>query len=179
MKRAPVPSMYRRPCRVGRVRWRLCQTSLGGPPPMLANMHTILQNHVALTVSCIDRLYLNGYVPKLQTSGQLCYFLRDHLGYPLPSPALFRPLHDRFVGAVQALAAQHALPVVAFARGQRKDDIAAGYRARFTAEGGAVFIGVAQEKAGSFKAQKGQRPGGGVPFRFSPPPVSVHHSYFY
>ncbi len=37
---------------------------------MLANMHSILQNHVSLTVSCIDRIYLNGYVPKLHTSGQ-------------------------------------------------------------------------------------------------------------
>jgi hypothetical protein len=61
------------------------------------HLSSILQNHVSLTVSCIDRLYLNGYVPKLQTSGQLCYFLRDHLGYPIPSPALFRPMRPELV----------------------------------------------------------------------------------
>ena len=59
------------------------------------NMSSILRNHVSLAVNCIDRIYLNGYLPKLQTSGGLCYFLRDHLGFPIPSPALFRPMHDR------------------------------------------------------------------------------------
>ena len=49
----------------------------------------IIQHHVSLSVSCFDRIYLHAYMPKLQTSGGLCYFLHDHLGYPLPSPALF------------------------------------------------------------------------------------------
>lgn len=61
-----------------------------------------IRHHVSLSVSCIDRLCLHAYMPKLQTSGGLCYFLRDHLGYPIPSPALFRPMHDRFVGGNRA-----------------------------------------------------------------------------
>ena len=44
------------------------------------NVATILRDHVSLSTSCIDRLYLNGYVPKLQSTGQLCAFLCDHLG---------------------------------------------------------------------------------------------------
>ena len=67
---------------------------------MTPNIYSIMRDHVSLTVSCIDRLYLHAYVPRLQTSGQLCYFLREHLGHPIPSPALFRPLHDRFVDSV-------------------------------------------------------------------------------
>ena len=47
------------------------------PNPSVA---TILAEHVSLSTSCIDRLYLNGYVPRLQSSGQLCAFLCDHLG---------------------------------------------------------------------------------------------------
>ena len=39
-------------------------------------------------------------MPKRQTSGGLCYFLRDYLGNPIPSPALLKPIHDRFVTAV-------------------------------------------------------------------------------
>ncbi|MBI4495112.1 MAG: hypothetical protein HY690_20245 [Chloroflexi bacterium] len=145
---------------------------------MLANLHSILQNHVSLTVSCIDRVYLNGYVPKLQTSGQLCYFLRDHLGYPIPSPALFRPMHDRFVRGVEDLAAEQQIPVVHFERGQRKDDVAAGYRERFTEPEGVVLIGVAQERAISFKAQEAHGEMGRF-FNFSRQPVSVNHYYFY
>src|ERR687884_613473 len=73
------------------------------PSPSVA---TILRDHVSLSSSCIDRLYLNGYVPQLQSSGQVCAFLCDHLGNQIPSPAAIRPLHDRFVQAVATLAEQ-------------------------------------------------------------------------
>jgi hypothetical protein len=51
---------------------------------MEPNVHTLIKDHVNLSVSCVDRIYVNGYVPTLQTSGQLCYFLRDHRGNPVP-----------------------------------------------------------------------------------------------
>jgi hypothetical protein len=95
------------------------------------NVATILRDHVSMSTSCVDRLYLNGYVPKLQSSGQLCAFLCDHLGNRIASPAAFRPLHDRFVQAVSAFAQQQMVPLVQFERGQRKDDVAARYRSRF------------------------------------------------
>jgi hypothetical protein len=31
---------------------------------------TILREHVTLSAACLDRLYLNGYLPTLQTGGQ-------------------------------------------------------------------------------------------------------------
>ena len=60
----------------------------------------VLDGHVALDIQCPDRIYLNCYVPKLQTSAQVVAFLSDHLGYPFPSPALFRKLGERFRKAV-------------------------------------------------------------------------------
>jgi hypothetical protein len=81
------------------------------------NIETIIRDRVTLTVDCIDRLYLNGYVPTLQTSGQLCWFLKEHLGNPIPSPALLRPLHDRFVRDVTTFAEAGKIPVVPFERG--------------------------------------------------------------
>lgn len=145
---------------------------------MSPNLESILRDHVSLSVSCIDRIYLNGYVPKLQTPGALCYFLRDHLGYPIPSPALFPPLHDRFVNAVQAFAKEQDVPLLHFERGQRKDDVATSHRARFKQSDGVVFIGVAQEKAWSFKAHKVAQAGQRL-FDFSRQSVSVNHYYFY
>src|SRR3954447_15799590 len=68
---------------------------------MTPNIADIIRQHVTLSVSCIDRLYLHAYMPKLQTSGGLCYFLHDHLGNPIPSPALFRPMLNRFLTAVE------------------------------------------------------------------------------
>ena len=44
---------------------------------------------VGLDLACLDRIYLNGYVPNLQVPGQIGRFLTGHLGYSIPSPALF------------------------------------------------------------------------------------------
>jgi hypothetical protein len=149
----------------------------GGPE--MPNIADIIHHHVSLSVSCFDRLYLHAYMPKLQTSGGLCYFLHDHLGYPLPSPALFRPIHDRFVAAVESFVAKHAIPVVHFESGKRKDDIVAGYRTRFSKREGVVVVGIAQEKMRSFKAQKRYGRGKSVTFDFSRQSVAVNHYYFY
>jgi hypothetical protein len=66
---------------------------------LMPNVHELIRDHVTLSIRCLDRLYLHAYMPKLQTSGGLCYFLRDHLGHPIPSPALFTPIHDRLITA--------------------------------------------------------------------------------
>jgi len=143
------------------------------------NVATILRDHVSLSTSCIDRLYLNGYVPKLQSSGQLCAFLCDHLGNRIASPAALRPLHDRFVQDVTAFAEQQLVPIVQFERGQRKDDVAAPHRRRFQATEGVVFIGVSQERQFSFKATKHIVPPHAVHFSFTRQSVAVKHYYFY
>ena len=96
----------------------------------MPNVHELIRDHVTLSIRCLDRLYLHAYMPKLQTSGGLCYFLRDHLGHPIPSPALFGPMLDRFVGAIKTYAARQDVPLIAFERGQRKDEVVAGYRTR-------------------------------------------------
>jgi len=139
------------------------------------SVSTILRDHVTLSIRSFDRLYLNGYVPTLQTSGQLVTFLRHHLGQPLASPALFGPLRERFVGAVHALVERLGIPLIRFQRKQRKDDVAAWHRARFDADEGVVFVGVAQEKAWSFKATKHVGGGGHISFDFSRQPVAVNH----
>jgi hypothetical protein len=50
----------------------------------------LLDGHVCLDVECMDRIYLNGYVPSLQVGGQVVRFMRDHLGFRIPSPATRR-----------------------------------------------------------------------------------------
>jgi hypothetical protein len=63
--------------------------------------------------------------------------------------------------------------------GARKDDVAAEYRKRFTNSEGVVFIGVAQEKAQAFKAQKQKTKSNFVSFEWSRQSVRVSHYYFY
>jgi hypothetical protein len=113
---------------------------------MEPNVHDIIKNHVTLSVTCVDRLYVNGsYVPTLQTSGQLCYFLKEHRGNPIPSPALFGPMRNRFLAEVKRFAEVNKILQVQFERGERKDEVANRLRAQFNAAEGVVFIGVAQE----------------------------------
>ena len=85
----------------------------------MPNVHELIRDHVTLSIRCLDRLYAHAYLPKLQTSGGLCYFLRDHLGHPIPSPALFAPMLDRFVGAIKTYASTQDVPLITFERGQR------------------------------------------------------------
>ena len=40
----------------------------------------VLKDHVVLEVECIDRMYLNVYVPQLQWARGISTFLRYHLG---------------------------------------------------------------------------------------------------
>src|ERR1700712_4557768 len=88
----------------------------------MATVEKILGEHVTLEVECVDRLYLNGYIPSLATSGGLITFLREHLGKPIPSPAVLGQITSRFRDRVEAFAAQEAIPLIAFERGERKDD---------------------------------------------------------
>jgi hypothetical protein len=38
-------------------------------------VNDVLEGHVRLDVECLDRVYLNGYVPNLQVGGQVVTFL--------------------------------------------------------------------------------------------------------
>ena len=52
----------------------------------------VLSRHTTLTLECIDRMYLNVYVPLLQTGAGVAYFFRKLHGRPVPSSVLMAPL---------------------------------------------------------------------------------------
>jgi hypothetical protein len=56
----------------------------------------MVAGHVRLDISCLDRMYLNGFVGKQQTPGAVVYFFHDHRGKPIVSPALFEPIGEKF-----------------------------------------------------------------------------------
>jgi hypothetical protein len=70
------------------------------------NVAEIIQKHVTLEVESIDRVYLNGYVPGLQTEGGSVHFVRKLLGYPIASMAVISPLSKAFVQAIEDFAKQ-------------------------------------------------------------------------
>ena len=107
----------------------------------------ILDGHVALDIECLDRVYLNAYVPILQSSGQVVAFMTQHLGLPIPSPAIFDKMGQRFRRAVASFADAYHIPWVRFAKDDRKADVMRPYLDRQAATGrsGVAAIGVAQE----------------------------------
>jgi hypothetical protein len=147
----------------------------------MPNMDSILRDHSTLQIECIDRLYLCAYVPRLQRANQLAYFLNVHRGKPLPSPALLNQMTERFVLAIKAFAQRHRIPIVRFTSGERKDDIARRYFARFRGKEGVVFIGVAQECANVFRGKPQRRKNGSVAaFEFfRTTAIAVNQYYFY
>jgi len=104
----------------------------------------LLDGHVTLDVECFDRLYVNAYIPTLQTPGGVVYFLHDHRGHPIPSPALFRPMGEAFRAAVAAFAGANDIPLIRFKPRQRKLDVVRPYLDAAEASG-VVAIGVDQE----------------------------------
>ena len=46
----------------------------------------ILDHHVTFELEAIDRMYLNGYVPSLQTGGGVVWFMKRHLGARVRRP---------------------------------------------------------------------------------------------
>ena len=69
----------------------------------LINVNNILAGHVTLDIECLERPYLNGYVPHLQVGGQLVQYLLER-GFPIPSPAIIEKMGSRFRDAVNRFA---------------------------------------------------------------------------
>lgn len=139
----------------------------------------LLEGHVTLEVECVDRLYLNGYTPELVTGAGLTYFLREHLGKPIPSPAVLGQITTRFREAVKGFAEAEGIPWVEFRHGERKDDLANRLRRERGVRGGVVFIGVAQEKTTAFQGKARPEKGAGWFDWTRDKTVYVNHYYFY
>jgi hypothetical protein len=113
----------------------------------IVTVNDILDGHVLLDIECLDRIYLNVYVPTLQSSGQVVAFMTQHLGMPIPSPALMEKISTRFRRSVESFASANGIPWIRFGKEDRKADVMAPHLARHAATGrsGIAAVGVAQE----------------------------------
>jgi hypothetical protein len=145
---------------------------------------SLLAERVTLRVSSVDRVFLAGYVPQLQTEGQVVRFLLNR-GYRIPSPAGLGHNHERLVADIEAFIAEGDLPVVTFAKRDRKEDVARPYldAARAAGVEGVVLVGKAQEKVmgwRGFKDKSDPRGQKGHPhFCYRRQALFVNHYYFY
>lgn len=142
------------------------------------NVNDLLEGHAALDIECLDRVYLNAYVPNLQVGGQVVTFLTEHLGNPVPSPALFARIGNAFRASVRRFAEEKGIPLIHFKKGDRHIEVMRPYLEQ-AQEPGVVAIGVAQEFQSVFTGYDHATKPGAVCFGFSKADRRVTVYYFY
>lgn len=143
------------------------------------NVADILAEHTTLEVECIDRMYLNLYVPILQRENGIAHFWRSHRGHPFVSGALMAPMSRAFVRSIKHFAEQEAIPLIKFKAGQRKDDIAKDYLEKFEAEEGVFLIGKAQEKTRVVRTEKRRNPETGATYPWLVMSTAMVNQYYF
>ena len=151
------------------------------------NINEVLEGHVTLEVECVDRMLLNAYVPNLQVGGQVVLSLTRHLGNPVPSPALFAQIGNRFVREVKAFAQANNVPILRLNKpdrsrwDDRKIDHVRPYVDAAEAESrfGVVAIVAAQEYQWVFGGRNRSDTPGLASFDFTKSSRRVGTYYFY
>ena len=113
----------------------------------------VLSDHVEFEVECIDRAFLNVWVPRLAYGGGVQGFFVGHRGHHYASTALMDPMTKAFVADIHGFVAARGLELVSFGK-ERKDDVAQQFLARFTGSEGVLFVGRAQERALVWRTQR-------------------------
>ncbi|MHB8219453.1 MAG: hypothetical protein ACYDHU_03915 [Acidimicrobiales bacterium] len=137
----------------------------------------VLADHVTLEVECIDRMYLNLYVPKLQYEMGVVGFFRGHLAFA--SSALMDPITKGFVASIHRFVEREGIDLITFEKGQRKDDIAHEYLAKFEGDEGVLFVGKAQEKATTFRTEKRKNPVTGKTYPWIVRATAIVNQYYF
>jgi hypothetical protein len=150
----------------------------------MADYATLLRDHITLTCRSIDRIFLQAYVPKLQSVGQVCLFLNRQRGFRIPSSAAFGQIGEAYVAAIHRWAQAEGIPTRYFAKGENKEKIVEPLLRAAAEQGGegkVVMIGIAQEKASAWRSwkRKGQEHSAHPHMEWGRQMVFVNHFYFY
>ena len=140
----------------------------------------VSQKHVRLEVECIDRMYLNAIVPRLQITEGAVSYIRHQKKAQVASTNAVEPMTRAFVQSIERFAQHNGIPIVQFLKGQRKEDVAAEIRKRRPVTDGVVFIGKAQEKCTVYRTEKRHNPKTQRAYAWIVKSTAlVNHYYFY
>ena len=140
----------------------------------------VLSRHVSFEIESIDRMYLNVYQPRLQHPGGAGVFFVGHRGFAYASSALMAQMTEAFVGDIHRFIDAHDVPLVSFAKGQRKDDVMHEYLARHDGSQGVLFVGRAQEKTTVISSTRRRNRDTGASYAWLVRnSLLVNHFYFY
>ena len=137
------------------------------------------KDHVVMELECIDRMYLNAYVPQLTSEAGIAAFCRGYLGHRFASTKQAVAMTQAFVKSIEAFIQREGLELVRFQKGQRKDQVLQQKLRAFKKEEGVVFVGVAQEKVRVPRTtRKRLEAGGTIPWIiYSTAMINVYYFY--
>jgi hypothetical protein len=110
----------------------------------------LLGHRVQFAYTAWDRIVLNGYLDRLQRPENIHYFFREVVGAPAVTPEVLMSRTPAYRAWVTRYAAEHAIPLLAAPKGQRKEEVVAPYYHRFTAAEGVVAILTSTEAGRTF-----------------------------
>ena len=140
----------------------------------------VLRDHVVLELEAIDRMYLNVYVPHLQTVGAVVGYLRVHRGQRFASTTAVVPMSEAFVRNIEQFVDDEAIDLVSFEKRERKDDVTQRYLRRFRKREGVLYVGKAQEKARVMRTERRRSRVTGATYPWIVESTAmVNHYYFY
>src|SRR5580698_4986039 len=131
---------------------------------MAPTLAQILERHVIYEMESIDRMYLNGYIPGLQSPAGVAYFLRERRGARFASSLLLDPISREFERSIQQFVRHHQVPVHRFQKGERKDLETLKRLKTFGKKEGVLYLGTAQEKMTTVRTEKRRNPKTGAVF---------------
>ena len=138
----------------------------------------VIDRHVTLELESLDRVYLNVYQPQLQTPKAMFWFLRQFHGEGAVSSRKMAAITGRFLKQIADYAETRGVPVIAFGKNQRKEDVAAEYLRRSDGREGILFIGKAQEKVRTFRTQ-GRRNSRGETYPWIVESTAMVNQYYF
>lgn len=146
---------------------------------MTKSLAQLQKENIVMELECIDRMYLNAYVPQLTSEAGIAAFCRGYLGHRFASTKQAVAMTDAFVKSIAAFMEREGLELVRFKKGQRKDDILQDKLRRFKKDEGVLFVGVAQEKVRVPRTtRKRLESGGTIPWIiYSTAMVNVYYFY--
>jgi DNA-binding transcriptional ArsR family regulator len=142
----------------------------------------LLGHAVQFSYTAWDRIVLNGYLDRLQRPENISYFFREVVGVPAVTPEVLMSRTAPYRAWVARYAAEHAIPLVAAPKDQRKEDVVAGYYRQFKAAEGVVAILTSTESGRTFVSYAPRYPpsGGDPGYRLlHPARKRFLHYYFY
>jgi hypothetical protein len=111
------------------------------------NVAELQGENVVFELECIDRMYLNAYVPKLTSEKAIAGYFRGFLGHRFASTKSAASKSEALVREIMKFVRREKIALVRFEKGVRKDEVMKKMLRNFRGQEAVLFVGVAQEKA--------------------------------